>query len=167
MKKTSGRVFDVKGILGISALALALAFSSSAKAAESKVVTDSVAGTYEIVDLGIPKSLTGKPGDPVNGKKLVIHRKKGNCLACHEMPIPEEQFHGQVGPPLEDVGSRLDEGELRLRIVNPKEANPDTMMPAFYKADGLHRVLKSFQGKTILSAQEVEDIVAYLLTLKE
>jgi sulfur-oxidizing protein SoxX len=83
------------------------------------------------------------------------------------MPVPEQPFHGEVGPDLTGVGSRYDTGELRLRIVNPKYANSDTIMPAFYRADGLHRVLKGFEGKSMLSAQEVEDVVAYLVTLKE
>lgn len=118
-----------------------------------------------IVDGTIPTSLTGKPGDPVTGRKVVINRKKGNCLACHQMPIPEQQFHGETGPDLSDVGARMSEAELRMRLVDPKVVNPDTMMPSFYKTD-LHRVLKSFQGKTVLDAQEVEDIIAYLKTLK-
>ncbi len=98
---------------------------------------------------------------------MAINRKKGNCLACHNMPIPEQSFHGETGPDLNGVGSRYEIGELRLRVVDPKVINPDTMMPAFYRADGYHRVAKKFQGKTILSAQEVEDLLAYLMTLKE
>jgi len=82
------------------------------------------------------------------------------------MPIPEQQFHGNLGPSLVGVGERYDEGELRLRVVDAKVVNPDTTMPAFYRSSGLHRVLKKFQGKTILAAQDVEDIVAYLTTLK-
>ncbi|MEE8351470.1 MAG: sulfur oxidation c-type cytochrome SoxX [Rhodospirillales bacterium] len=114
----------------------------------------------------IPKSLTGKAGDAKNGRKLAIHRKKGNCLACHEMPIPEQAFHGKVGPSLKGIASRMSEGEMRLRIVNPKVANEDTIMPAFYKKDGFTRVLKKFKGKTMLSAAQIEDIIAYLNTLK-
>ena len=120
---------------------------------------------YKIVDDSIPVSLTGVPGDPVKGKKLAINRKKGNCLACHAMPIPEEQFHGEVGPDLHGVGSRMTEAELRLRLVNSKALNPDTIMPAFHKV-ALNRVLKKFKGKTILGAQDVEDIIAYLMTIK-
>lgn len=119
---------------------------------------------YSVVDETIPASLTGKPGDAANGKKVVIHRKKGNCLACHVMPIPEQQFHGKTGPDLTGIAHRMDEATLRMRIVDPKVINADTMMPSFYKI-GQHRVLKKFEGKTILSAQEVEDVVAYLLTL--
>ena len=122
---------------------------------------------FKIVDNErIPQSLTGKPGDPARGRKVVINRKQGNCLACHKMPIPDQQFHGEVGPDLSKVGGTYSEGELRLRIVNPKIINPDTFMPAFYRPYGLHRVAKNFQGKTILTAQQVEDVVAYLTTLK-
>ncbi|MBC8270400.1 MAG: sulfur oxidation c-type cytochrome SoxX [Rhodospirillaceae bacterium] len=118
-----------------------------------------------IVDGTIPASLTGKPGDPDAGKQTAIHRQKGNCLACHVMPVPEEQFHGEIGPDLSDVGSNYSEAELRLRLVDPKALNPDTIMPAFLKVP-TSEVHKKFKGKTILSAQEVEDIVAYLMTLK-
>ncbi len=114
----------------------------------------------------IDKSLTGQPGDPANGRKLAIDRKLGNCLACHVLPIPEQPFHGGVGPDLNGVAGNLSEGELRLRVVNSKVVNPDTIMPAFYRNDGFERVLKNFQGKSMLSAQQVEDIVAYLMTLK-
>ena len=110
-------------------------------------------------------SLTGVPGDAANGKKVAINRKKGNCLACHEMPIPEQQFHGQTGAPLDGVADRLTEGEMRLRMVDAKQVNSDTMMPSFFTTNQ-HRVLKKFQGKTILSAQEVEDVIAYLKTIK-
>jgi sulfur-oxidizing protein SoxX len=82
------------------------------------------------------------------------------------MPIPEQAFHGNIGPDLKGISSRYSEGELRLRIVNPKVLNSETIMPAFYKADGFNRVMKKFVGKTIITAQEVEDIVAYLMTLK-
>lgn len=121
---------------------------------------------YTIVNDTIPQSLTGVPGDAAAGKKAAVTQTKGNCLACHEMPIPEEQFHGKTGPSLMGIGSRQNAAELRMRLVDPKVINPDTMMPAFYKTEGLHRVMKKFEGQTILTAQEVEDIVAYLLTVK-
>lgn len=122
---------------------------------------------FKVVDgVSIPKPLTAKRGDPVRGRAVAINRKQGNCLACHILPIPEQPFHGEVGPDLSQVAGVYGEGELRLRVVNPKVVNPDTIMPAFYRTDGLNRVMKKFHGKTILSAQQVEDVVAYLLTLK-
>lgn len=114
----------------------------------------------------IDKSLTGQPGDPANGRKVAINRKLGNCLACHVLPIAEQPFHGEVGPDISGAGGNLSEGEIRLRIVNSKALNPDTIMPAFYRNDGFERVMKKFQGKTMLSAQQVEDVVAYVMTLK-
>lgn len=122
---------------------------------------------YKVVNgNSIPNSLTGKPGDAKKGRATAINRKKGNCLGCHKMPIPEQQFHGEVGPDLAGVGSRMSEGELRARIVDPKLVNPETIMPSFYRTKGLHRVKKNFKDKTIISAADVEDIVAYLKTLK-
>ncbi len=123
---------------------------------------------YQVVDdSSIPAPLTSEPGDPARGRDLAIQRKLGNCLACHVMPIPEQSFHGETGPDLNGVGGRYTAAELRLRIVDPKVLNPGTIMPAFYRADGLHRVAKKFQGKTMLSAQQVEDVIAYLVTLKD
>jgi len=148
--------------LAITALGIALSFalSTNAIAAEKMMIK------YMVKDLAIAKSLTGRPGNAANGRKLAINRKLGNCLACHVMPIPEQTFHGLVGPDLNGVASRRSADEVRLLIVNPKLANPDTIMPAFYRKDGLHRVMKKFQGKTMLSAEQVEDLVAYTMTLK-
>jgi sulfur-oxidizing protein SoxX len=131
----------------------------------SSLLASSNAHDYTVVDDTIPVSLTGVAGDPAKGKKLAVNRKKGNCLACHAMPIPEQQFHGEVGPDLSGVGNRMTKAELRLRLVNSKALNPDTIMPAFHKV-ALNRVLKKFKGKTILGAQEIEDIIAYISTLK-
>ncbi len=150
------RFFALSGF----AIGAVVAYGDGAKAAELV--------SYKIVDgSSIPQSLTGKPGDSARGRKVAINRRKGNCLGCHKMPIPEEQFHGEVGPDLAGVGSRYQEGELRLQVVNSKVINPDTIMPAFYRNSGFHRVMKKFQGKTIISAQDVEDVVAYMMTLKE
>ncbi|SME89152.1 sulfur-oxidizing protein SoxX [Tistlia consotensis] len=121
---------------------------------------------YQIVDGAIPKSLTGKPGDPAAGEATAVNRKLGNCLACHSLPIKNQPFPGDLGPDLASVGSSLSEGQLRLRLVDSKKINPDTAMPSFYKVEGLHRVAKAFEGKPILTAQQVEDVVAYLMTLK-
>ncbi len=144
---------------------LATAFGVAVAGAISFGAQAEEMASFEIVDGTIPQSLTGKAGDPDAGRKTVINRKKGNCLACHVMPIPEQQFHGEVAPPIMDAGDRFSEAELRMRMVDAKVIDEDTMMPSFYKT-GQHMVLKKFEGKTILSAQEVEDVVAYLMTLK-
>ena len=145
----------------IVGLALSISFAGAALADTGQLVK------YTITDdTSVESSLTGKPGDPVNGRKVAIHRKKGNCLTCHVMPVPEKDFYGNIGPELTNVGSNLTEGELRLRLINSKIANEDTIMPSFYRNENFNRVLKKFKGKTILSAQEIEDVVAYLMTLK-
>lgn len=145
----------------LAALVLGVGLTVSTGATAAEMVP------YQIDDgSSIAKSLTGVPGDAKEGRKIAINRKQGNCLACHKLPIPEQAFHGEVGPDLGDVAKNLSEGEIRLRIVNSKAINPESFMPAFYRNDGFVRVLKKFQGKTILSAQQVEDLVAYLLTLK-
>ena len=147
---------------------VALALLAQGAAAEVKKVHEKGLKPYEIVDgVSIPKPLTDKPGDPKRGAKLMVARKKGNCLACHKVQqLSDYPFHGNIGPELSDVASNMSEGEMRLRLVNPKVLNPDTIMPAFYRVEGLHRVKKKFQGKPVLTEQEIEDIVAYLKTLK-
>jgi sulfur-oxidizing protein SoxX len=125
-----------------------------------------VSYTVDKARFSIDQSLTGKPGDPANGKKVVISRKLGNCLACHTMPIPDQAFQGRIGPTLNGVGARYEIGQLRLRVVDAKQLNPMTIMPAFLKSEGLNQVKKEFEGKSILTAQEIEDVIAYLATLK-
>ena len=114
----------------------------------------------------IPASLTGAKGDPARGRAVVANRQLGLCLLCHAGPFPEERFQGDLGPDLNGVGARLSEGEIRARIVDPARVKPDTIMPAYYKTDGLNRVATAVRGKTILTAEQIEDIVAYLVTLK-
>ncbi len=122
---------------------------------------------WEVKDHSIEKPLCGLKGNPENGRKLAIARKKGNCLACHVMPIPEQDFHGNIAPPLNGVGGRYTAAGLRMRLVDIKQINPMSLMPSFYKhPDKLANVAKKFKGKTVLTAQEIEDIVAYLETLK-
>ena len=152
----------VRSMIFLGVAAMLMAWQTGPGSAEEPVV-------YEIVDeVSIPEPLTGKAGDPDKGREAFINRKLGNCLGCHAVTELEvEPFHGEVGPPLDGVADRYEEGEIRLRVVNAKLTNPDTIMPGFYMTDGLHRVAEEFQGKTILTAEQVEDIVAYLLTLKE
>ncbi|KZK84980.1 Cytochrome c [Pseudovibrio sp. Ad13] len=126
-------------------------------------------GNVQFVEAAVPVSLTGAVGDPAKGREWFANRKLGNCLACHANDdLAEEQFHGEIGPYLEGIGDTYTDAELRAIVVNSKEVFGEaTIMPAFYKSEGLNRVAKEFAGKTILSAEQVEDIVAYLATLKE
>jgi len=115
-------------------------------------------------DAGIPASLTGAKGDPARGRAIVANRQVGLCLLCHSGPFPEERFQGNLAPDLRSA-ARLTEAEIRQRIVDPSAANPQTIMPAYYKAGGT-RVAPSFAGKTVLTAEQIEDVVAFLVTLK-
>jgi sulfur-oxidizing protein SoxX len=113
-------------------------------------------------------SLTGVAGDPVNGREVFKNRKQGNCLACHiNVEMSEESFHGEVGPEMTGVANRWSEEELRGIVSNSKMMFEDTIMPAFYRDAGYERPLEGFGGQSILTAQQVEDVVAYLQTLKE
>lgn len=120
-----------------------------------------------VIDDTIPRSLTGQPGSAARGRAIVASRSVGLCLLCHSSPIAEERFQGDLAPSLAGAGSRWSEGQLRLRIVDGARLNADTIMPAYYRTEGLHRVARTFEGKTILSAAQVEDVVAYLVTLKD
>jgi L-cysteine S-thiosulfotransferase len=119
-----------------------------------------------VVGDAIPDSLTGKPGDPARGRKIVAARAN-TCLLCHSGPFPEERFQGDLSPDLRGTGSRWSAGELRLRLVDPSRLNPATIMPSYYKVDGLNRVGAAWRGKPILSAEQIEDVVAFLATLKD
>ncbi|MDA9005115.1 sulfur oxidation c-type cytochrome SoxX [Amylibacter sp.] len=138
------------------------------------ISTSVIAGDISPTDVSfgeygeISASLTGVAGDPVAGKKVSTNRKLGNCLACHVNDDASSQsFHGEVGPELNGAGSRWSEEELRGIVTNSKNTFEGTIMPAFYSTENGVRTLKKFVGKTILSAQQVEDVVAYILTLKE
>lgn len=122
---------------------------------------------WEVANLAIEQPLCGLRGDATRGRALAADSHAGNCLACHQMPIPEEPFHGTIGPPLDGVGARYTVGQLRLRIVDEQQVNPWTIMPGFYRDPAeAHRVAGQFWGKTFLTAQQVEDLVAYLASIK-
>ena len=113
-------------------------------------------------------SLTGVAGDPANGAMVFKNRKKGNCLACHaNSDMADQQFHGEIGPSLDGAGSNWSEAELRGLLANSKNTFDGTMMPGFYVDTGFTRVLEKFEGRTNLTAQEVEDVLAYIQTLTE
>jgi sulfur-oxidizing protein SoxX len=122
---------------------------------------------YVVAGNAISASLTGAAGDPERGRAIVANRQVGLCLLCHTGPFPEEHFQGNLAPDLAGAGSRASASELRLRIVDASRLNPNTIMPPYYRVDGLERVAANFRGKPILSAEQIEDVVAFLVTLKD
>ncbi len=138
------------------ALAALLLLLGGAAAAQPVVVGDA-----------IPGSLTGAPGDAARGRVIVLDRQRGLCLLCHAGPFREERFQGDLAPSLAGAGARLSDGQLRLRMVDGRRLNPATIMPSYYSTEGLVRVGRAWQGRTILSAEEIEDVVAFLVTLRD
>lgn len=122
---------------------------------------------FAIVGNAIPASLTGTKGDPARGRAIVTNRQVGLCLLCHSGPFPEERLQGTLAPTLAGAGTRSSEGQLRLRIVDASKLNPSTIMPPYYRVDELTRVAPLFRGKPILTAEQIEDVVAFLTTLRE
>jgi len=114
----------------------------------------------------IPNSLSGQPGDPIKGRTIVTSRQTGLCILCHAGPFPEERFQGNLAPDLKLSVANLSAAQLRARLVDPSKTNANTIMPAYFRIDHLQRVAPPFAGKTVLSAQEIEDVIAYLLTIK-
>ena len=149
--------------LGISPIAITLIFIALTSASYS----EETFYPWKIDDYAIKKPLGGFIGNAQRGRKIVINKNKGNCLACHSLPIPEESFHGTVGPPLHGIASRLNEGQIRLRVADEQQVNPSTVMPGFYKnPKENNRVDDQYWGKPVLNAQETEDVIAYLMSLK-
>jgi sulfur-oxidizing protein SoxX len=123
------------------------------------------AGPPAVQGDSIERPFSAVPGDPVRGREIVVGRD-GNCLFCHAIPETGERFMGNIGPALSGVGSRLTAGQLRLRIVDPTRLKADAVMPAYHRVEGLEQVSRPYRGRPILDAQQVEDVIAYLLTLK-
>ncbi|WP_315705719.1 MULTISPECIES: sulfur oxidation c-type cytochrome SoxX [unclassified Bradyrhizobium] len=143
----------------LPAACLYLLLASTVQADEPIVLT--------VVDGALPKSLTGTAGNADAGRKVFLTRTLGNCLACHQVSsLKSEEFHGELGPSLDGVAGRYTEAQLRLIVADPKRVFDDTVMPAFYRNEGLSRVRPEFVGKPILTAAQVEDVVAFLETLK-
>jgi L-cysteine S-thiosulfotransferase len=121
---------------------------------------------YAVVGDAIPEPLTTTRGDAARGRALIVERSS-TCILCHSGPFPEQKFQGDLAPSLAGSGSRWSEGQLRLRLVDASRLNAATIMPSYYRIDGLQRVGTLWRGKPVLSAEQIEDIVAYLVTLRE
>ena len=120
---------------------------------------------FDVVGDAIPLPLSSEPGDAARGRSIVVNRDAGACTLCHA--VPGEQAFGNIAPTLAGVGAKLSSAQLRLRVADSTRVSPDTPMPAYYRTEGLTQVAAAYRGKPILSAQQVEDVVAYLATLKE
>jgi sulfur-oxidizing protein SoxX len=120
---------------------------------------------YKIVGDGIAEQLAGAPGDATRGRALVLDRST-TCILCHSGPFGT-QFQGDLAPSLARAGNRWTAAQLRLRLVDASHFNPDTIMPSYYRVDGLARVGRNFAGRPILTAAQIEDVVAYLATLRD
>ena len=115
----------------------------------------------------LPADSSELTGDSQAGRTIVASRQKGLCLLCHSGPFPEEPFQGNIAPNLSDLVASLSATQLRARIMNPAITNPQTIMPSYYQPEHLTRVSKPYQGQSILSLKEIDDVVAYLMTLKK
>ena len=144
----------------LTALLLAAALAASARSNDGL-------DAYVIVGDAIPRPLTGEPGNPARGRAIVISRQLGLCLLCHHGPFPEAALQGNLAPSLAGAGSRWSAGQLRLRIVDASRLNPNTVMPPYYRTDNLVRVAPAYAGRPILSAEQIEDVVAFLATLRD
>ncbi len=122
---------------------------------------------YLMTGDSINTPLDGLTGKPERGQALFRNQNKGNCLACHQLSILKDAFHGTIGPSLDQVSQRLTEAQIRLRITDMKQVNPYSIMPGFYRSPKkINRISPLYENSTILTSQEVEDIVSYLMSLK-
>lgn len=142
----------------VLALAMTVGVASAAPESAREAVV--------VVGDGIPEPLAAAPGDAARGLRLIIARDNANCVLCHAIPDPAIRLTGNVGPSLAGVGARFTVAQLRLRVADNLRLQPATIMPSYYKVDGLSRVAAAYRDKPILSAPEIEDVVAYLSTLR-
>jgi len=132
-----------------------------------QAANDEALQPYTVVGDAIPQSFTGTSGDPAAGRAIVVDRRVGACLLCHTGPFAEERFQGTLAPDLSGAGLRWSAGQFRLRLVDAGRLNPDTIMPPYYRVDGLTRVGSPWLGRPILTAHQVEDVVTFLATLRD
>ncbi|HEX7438297.1 MAG TPA: sulfur oxidation c-type cytochrome SoxX [Caldimonas sp.] len=121
---------------------------------------------FSVVGDAIPQPLTAMPGDAARGRAIVANRQVGLCLLCHTGPFPEERFQGNLAPDLAGAGARWSEGQLRLRLVDGRRLSPQTIMPSYHRTEGLERVGSAWKDRPVLAAQQIEDVVAFLATLR-
>lgn len=139
-----------------------------ALAAQAALAAPSVATAAPITWVGdtIPARLTATPGDAARGRTIVTDRQRGLCLLCHRGPFPEEPSPGNLSTDLAGVGLRWSEAQLRARLVDARRLNPASLMPAFHAIEGRNRVGSAWRGQPILGAGEIEDVIAFLQTLR-
>ena len=150
----------------LASLALLAAMVGAPAGAQERAGAQEALRPYAVAGDGIPASLTGQQGDVARGRALVLNRQS-TCLLCHSGPFPEEKFQGNLAPDLKGTGARWSEAQLRLRLVDAAKLNAATIMPAYYRVQGLTRVAPAWRGKPILSAEQIEDVVAFLSTLRD
>lgn len=121
-----------------------------------------LASPVQIAGDAIPEPLEGKQGDPAKGREIFTAREEGHCVLCHQVAGLDAEFQGNVGPALTGIGARLTTGQIRYRLVDAQGIWPDTVMPSYYRTGGLRQVGKGYRGTPALSAQQIEDIVAFL-----
>jgi sulfur-oxidizing protein SoxX len=126
---------------------------------------EGMAAELHVVGDGVPEPLAAR-GDVARGRALIVARESANCALCHAIPDPGVRFAGDIGPSLAGIGSRMNAAQIRLRVADNLRINPASVMPSYYKTDGLDRVATAYAGKPILNAQEIEDVVAFLVTLQ-
>jgi len=167
MKRQSGRKpwEFVRGCLGSMSVLMA-ALAASLPGGWARAADATPPSAVEIVGDGIPQPVAATPGDAARGRSLILARDPANCVLCHAVPDPAVRFSGNLGPTLAGVGERLTVPQLRLRVADIIRLNPSTIMPSYYRVDGFRLVATAYRGKPILTAAEVEDVVAYLATLK-
>ena len=158
--KVSGVSTDLRRAALLAACWVALRLTQPTEALAQQIAPFVVAGDAIVEPLG------GLEGDAVRGRVVAFDPERGNCTICHPVTGGDARAQGTVGPPLAGVGARLSDGQLRLRLVDGTRINPDTVMPAYHRVEGLHRVGAAWRGKPVLGAQDIEDIVAFLATLK-
>ena len=158
---TVGTLWRCRALAGVLVLALGGELGMAQQATNAALVP------FEVIKDGIAAPLGGTRGDAARGKTVAFDPERGNCTICHPVPGGDERTQGNVAPTLAGVARRLGEAQIRLRLVDGTRINPETIMPSFYRVEGLQRVGEAYRNKPVLQASEIEDIIAFLMTLKE